>query len=183
MQSEFAAGDWSSIFAHNSIGVSVAAASLCYLVFMTTMAFGRIFAHKINFKYSEAQLIKWVPRFGSIGFGAFLILSTVLAKEHRLEAFICALIAYIFLGAGNSFLIPMIFGIAARKSNVMPGMVIASMGLVGASLSFLVKIVISWVAQATNLTVALLIPTAMLFAGSTLSRYGSTQPKAAEKIN
>ena len=156
----------------------MAAASLCYLVFMTTMAFGRIFAHKINFKYSEAQLIKWVPRFGAVGFGAFLILSAVLAKEHKAAAFASALIGYVFLGVGNSFLIPMIFGIAARKSNVMPGMVIASMGLVGASLTFLIKIVISWVAQATNLTVALLIPTFMLFLGSSLSRYGSTEPKA-----
>ena len=177
VQSEFSAGDWSAIFARNTIGVSVAASSLCYLVFMVSMASLRVTAHRINKKYSEQQLIKWVPRIGALGFGTFAILGTWLAKDHRPIAFVCALVAYAFLGFGNSFIVLLIFGIAARKTNVMPGTVIASLGLVGASLSFVAKFIIAWVAQATNLTVALMIPTVMLFAGSVLNRYGEVTPK------
>ena len=176
VQSEFSAGDWSAIFSHNVIGVSTALAATSYLVFMTVMATLRIFAHKINFRYSEATLIKWVPRVGAVGFGSSLIIATYLAKSNIVWAFIFTLIAYAFLGAGNSFMIGMLFGIAARKSLVMPGTVIASMGLVGATLSFIVKIIISWVAQVTNLTIALMIPTLMLFAGSWLYKLGEREP-------
>ena len=176
VQSEFSAGDWSAIFSHNVIGVSTALAATSYLVFMSVMATLRIFAHKINFRYSEATLIKWVPRVGAVGFGSSLIIATYLAKSNIVWAFIFTLIAYAFLGAGNSFMIGMLFGIAARKSLVMPGTVIASMGLVGATLSFIVKIIISWVAQVTNLTIALMIPTLMLFAGSWLYKLGEREP-------
>ena len=176
VQSEFAAGDWSAIFSKNTIGVSTAMSAVSYLVFMTSMASLRIFAHKINHKYSESLLIKWVPRFGAVGFGVFIITATILAKSNITLAFILTLIAYAFLGAGNSFMIGMLFGIAAKRSKIAPGMVIASMGLVGATLSFIVKIIISWVAQATNLTTALMIPTAMLFAGSWLYKFGDKEP-------
>lgn len=176
VQSEFSAGDWSAIFSHNVIGVSTSLAATSYLVFMIAMATLRIFAHKINFRYSEATLIKWVPRIGAIGFGTFLIFATYMAKRNLTLAFASTLIAYAFLGVGNSFIIGMLFGIAARKSQVMPGIVIASMGLVGAMLSFIFKIIISWVAQATTLTIALMIPTLMLFAGSWLYQMGEKQP-------
>ncbi|MEN9735960.1 MAG: hypothetical protein RL129_670 [Actinomycetota bacterium] len=177
VQSEFSAADWSAIYARNTIGVSVAQSSLCYLVFMITMASLRLAGHRINHRYSEQTLIKWVPRIGAVGFGAFILLATTIASEHRALAFVSSLLAYAFLGFGNSFMVLLIFGIAARKTNVMPSVVIASLGLVGASLSFVAKFIISWVAQATNLTVALLIPTLMLYAGSVLYKYGSEKPK------
>jgi hypothetical protein len=177
VQSEFSAGDWSAIYARNTIGVSVAQASLCYLVFMLTLTLTRLFGPRTNRRFSEEQIIKWVPKIGAVGFGVFLLLATHLAKDHRGLAFALALIAYFFVGFGNSFIVLLIFGIAARKSDAMPGSVIASLGLVGASLSFVVKFIIAWVAQATNLTTALMIPTVMLFAGSVLSRYGDKEPK------
>lgn len=177
VQSEFSAADWSAIYARNTIGVSVAEASLCYLVFMLTLTLTRLFGTRTNRKFSEEQIIKWVPKIGAVGFGVFLLLATYLASAHRGLAFASALIAYVFVGFGNSFIVLLIFGIAARKSDQMPGAVIASLGLVGASLSFVVKFIIAWVAQTTNLTVALMIPTVMLFAGSALSRYGAKEPK------
>ena len=178
LQSEYAAGDWSAIYARNTIGVSVSEASYCYLVFIVSMGVLRIFGSKINKKYSEAEIIKWVPRFGAVGFSIFLVLGTLIARENRNLAFISSLVAFTFLGIGNSFIVLLLFGMAARKSNLMPGAVIAAMGLVGAVFSFVVKFIIAWVAQATNLTIALMIPTIMLFLGSSLSKYGERIPKS-----
>jgi MFS family permease len=177
VQSEFSAADWSAIYARNTIGVSISEAAYCYLVFIITMGLSRIYGSRVNRKYSEETIIRWIPRIGSIGFGLCLIVSTFLAHNNRQLAFLISLFAFAFLGIGNSFIVLLLFGIASRKSDLMPGAVIAAMGLVGAILSFIVKFVIAWIAQATNLTIALMIPTIMLFAGSVLSRYGDKEPK------
>jgi hypothetical protein len=55
----------------------------------------------------------------------------------------------------------------------MPGTVIASMGLVGATFSLIIKVLISVVADVSNLTIALMIPAVMLIAGSRMSKFGS----------
>jgi hypothetical protein len=121
-------------------------------------------------KFTQAKLFKWIARIGGVGFGTFIILSTILAKQHQGIAFLLALVAYFFAGIGTSFMIPTLISIAAKRTNAMPGTVIASMGLVGATLSLTIKILIAAVADVTNLTIALMIPAAMLIAGSFMSR-------------
>jgi len=178
VQSEFSAGDWSSIFAHNSIGVSIAKSSICFMVFMSVMTTMRLNATRINHYFSEKVLIKWLTRIGAVGFGLFLVLASLVAKSHLNLAYLLTLVAYIFLGLGNSFMIPFLFSIASRQSAVMPGMIVASLGLVVSSLSFFIRIIISWVAQFTNLTIALMIPTLMLFVGSRLHKFAKDEKVA-----
>jgi hypothetical protein len=58
----------------------------------------------------------------------------------------------------------------------LPGsVVIAQLGLVNTILVFLIKIMLSWVAQATSVMVALLIPGIMLILVSTVARLGRSE--------
>ena len=177
VQAEFSTGDWSAIYAHNTLGASVSESAVCFLFFMITMATFRMITHKINFKYSEAQLMRNVTRLGATGFTIFLISATLTAKSNKTLALFFAVIAYIFLGFGASFMVPLMFGIGTRMSNAMPGAVIAAIGLVSTAESIITRTIISWVAEATNLTIALMIPALMLFIGSKLSVFGDTSPK------
>jgi MFS family permease len=176
-QAEFSTGDWSSIFSHNVLKATVSESALCFLAFMFVMAAFRMVTHIINQKYSEYQLMRWVTRIGSTGFIIFLISASLVVKSNRNIALALAITAYIFLGFGSSFMVPFMFSIATRKSNLMPGTAIASLGLISTTQTIFIKILISWIAQATNLTIALMIPALMLFGGSYLSIFGETSPK------
>jgi MFS family permease len=173
LQPEYSAGDWSAIFAHTTVGVSVSRSVLCYLSFISTMGVMRLSANKLNQKFSQEELMKWIPRIGGVGFGISIISSSLLSKNNQNIAFALALIAYIFAGFGTSFMVPTLFSIAANRSQAMPGTVIASMGLVGATFSLIIKVLISVVADVSNLTIALMIPAVMLIAGSRMSKFGS----------
>ena len=177
VQAEFSTGDWSAIYAHDTLRASVSQSAICFLFFMITMATFRMITHKINFRFSEAQLMKNVTRLGATGFILFLISATMTAKSHKTLALFFAVIAFIFLGFGSSFMVPLMFGIGTRRSNAMPGAVIAAIGLVSTTESIFTRTIISWVAEATNLTIALMIPALMLFIGSKLSVFGDTSPK------
>ena len=177
VQAEFSTGDWSAIYAHDTLGTSVSQSAICFLFFMITMATFRMITHKINLKFSEAQLMRNVTRLGSTGFAIFLISATLTAKSNKTLALFFAVIAFIFLGFGSSFMVPLMFGIGTRKSKAMPGAVIAAIGLVSTTESIITRTIISWVAEATNLTIALMIPALMLFIGSKLSVFGDTSPK------
>ena len=58
----------------------------------------------------------------------------------------------------------------------------AQLGLINAVLTFAVKIVISWVAQATSVTTALMIPGLMLFGVVYVSKIGSNERTSQPKF-
>ncbi|CAB4673838.1 unannotated protein [freshwater metagenome] len=174
MQMEFAIQDWSAIFSRDSIGMSASASIYGYTVFIGAMIIFRLNVQRLHKAFTEAQLLKFLPLIGGIGFIAFVPLGTFIAETSVKFGFVLALLGFALGGFGSSILSPTFFGIAFRNSSLPSSVVVAQLGLISAVLTFFIKIVISWVAQATSVTVALMIPALMLLATSKFSHFGRT---------
>jgi hypothetical protein len=134
----------------------------------------RLNVQRLHKAFSEAQLLKFLPLLGGIGFIVFIPLGTIVAENSTNFGFALALIGFALAGFGSSILAPTFFGIAFRTSSLPSSVVVAQLGLISAVVTFFIKIVISWVAQATSVTVALMIPALMLLATSRFSHLGRT---------
>jgi hypothetical protein len=69
-------------------------------------------------------------------------------------------------------LAPTLFAISFRQSTLPSSVVVAQIGLSQTISTFLAKVAIAWVAQATSVTVALMIPALMLLATAKFSHLG-----------
>ncbi len=169
---EFASTDWATIFTKEQIGMNASLSILSYILFMLSMIFGRFTIHKLLQIKSERYLIVRGPLIGGAGFIGLLILGNFIAPTHRTLGFLLVLLAFIFGGLGCSHLAPTFFGIAGRRSSLPGSVVVASLGLVNGILIFFIKIGISWIAQATSVLFALLIPGILLMATSLVAHLG-----------
>ena len=119
-----------------------------------------------------------VPIIGGVGFIGFLLAGSTLAPDHKILGFALSLIAFAFAGMGSSFLAPAFFGIAFRRTNLPSSLVVAQIGLVNVVVTFILKVIISWLAQATSVTIGLMIPGLMLICASLFAYLGNAeQPK------
>jgi MFS family permease len=173
MQMEFSTQDWSAIYLRDSIGMSDASSIYGYTVFIGAMIIFRFNANRLHHMFSEAVLLKWLPILGAAGFITFIPLGTLVSEVNLRLGFSLALMGYALAGFGSSILAPTLFGIAFRNSNLPSSVVVAQLGLVSAVVSFFIKITVSWVAEATSVTLALMIPALMLLATSKFSYLGS----------
>ena len=182
IQIEFATNDWSAIYAKNTIGMSASLSILTYVVFMSAMILLRLTMHLLLNHFTERTLLKFIPLIGGTGFIIGILTGTYESHHNRTLGFIISLVGFMFGGFGSSFIAPVFFGIAFRKSSLPGSVVVAQLGLINAVLTFAVKIVISWVAQATSVTTALMIPGLMLFGVVYVSKIGSNERISQPKI-
>jgi MFS family permease len=172
---EFATTDWATIFTREQIGMSAAVSILPYLIFMLSMILVRFSIHRLLEIRSEQYWLRIGPLVGGSGFVIFIIIGTWISHNHKWLGFSVVLLSFSFAGLGCSHLAPTFFGIAGRSSSLPGSVVIAQLGLVNTILVFLIKIMLSWVAQATSVMVALLIPGIMLILVSTVARLGRSE--------
>jgi MFS family permease len=173
LQIEFSINDWSAIYTKDTVKMSAAVSVVSYAVFISAMILLRFNVHKLLEKYSERTLMRVVPRTGGIGFVIFLLAGSAVSSSHRIPGFLLSLIAFAFAGAGSSFMAPTFFGIAFRTSKLPSSVVVAQIGLINVVVTFIAKVIISWVAQATSVTMALMIPGAMLVSASLFAYLGN----------
>jgi len=173
LQIEFSINDWSAIYTKDTVKMSAAVSVVSYAVFISAMILLRFNVHKLLEKYSERTLMRVVPRTGGIGFVIFLLAGSAVSSSHRIPGFLLSLIAFAFAGAGSSFMAPTFFGIAFRTSKLPSSVVVAQIGLINVVVTFIAKVIISWVAQATSVTIALMIPGLMLVSASLFAYLGN----------
>jgi MFS family permease len=181
LQIEFSINDWSAIYTRDTVKMSAALSVMSYAAFISAMIIMRFRVQYLLERFSERLLMKVVPRIGGVGFVVFLILGSQLAPRHRIFGFLISLLGFAFAGFGSSFLAPTFFGIAFRKTNLPSSVVVAQIGLVNVVVTFILKVIISWVAQATSVTTALTIPGVMLICTSLFAYLGNE--RSAEQIN
>ncbi|CAB4749485.1 unannotated protein [freshwater metagenome] len=172
MQTEFSTQDWSAIYAKDTLRMSPSLSIYGYAVYIGALIIFRFRANWLASKWSERELIAKLPVLGGVGFALFISLGTWLSATNRTLGFIFALVGFAIAGFGSSILAPTLFGIAFRNSSLPSSVVVAQLGLSQTILTFAVKVLISWVAQATSVTIALLIPALMLIAASRFSHLG-----------
>ena len=172
MQTEFSTQDWSAIYAKDTLRMSPSASIFGYAVFISAMIILRFNAKWLASKWSERELITKLPILGGVGFAVCISLGTWLSHTNRILGFIVSLIGFALAGFGSSILAPTLFAISFRQSTLPSSVVVAQIGLSQTISTFLAKVAIAGVAQATSVTVALMIPALMLLATAKFSHLG-----------
>jgi MFS family permease len=172
MQIEFAIQDWSAIYAKDTINMSASSSIYGYAVFIRAMIILRFNAKKLAARWSERELITKLPILGGVGFAVCISLGTWISESNRILGFIVALVGFALAGFGSSILAPTIFAISFRKTSLPSSVVVAQLGLTQTIATFIAKVIIAWVAQATSVTVALMIPALMLLATAKFANLG-----------
>ena len=174
MQVEFSIQDWSAIYAKETLKMSASASIWGYAVFIGAMIIVRFNAKRLSAIWSERQLISKLPILGGVGFGVCISLGTWLSHTNQILGFIVSLVGFALAGFGSSILAPTLFGISFRNSSLPSSVVVARIGLTQVIATFIAKFIIAWVAQATSVTIAMLIPALMLLATAKFSYLGKT---------
>ena len=172
MQIEFSIQDWSAIYAKDTINMSASSSIYGYAVFISAMIILRFNAKKLAARWSERELITKLPILGGVGFAVCISLGTWISENNRILGFIVSLIGFALAGFGSSILAPTIFAISFRKTSLPSSVVVAQLGLTQTIATFIAKVIIAWVAQATSVTVALMIPALMLLATTKFAYLG-----------
>ena len=172
MQTEFSIQDWSAIYAKDTIKMSSSSSIYGYAVFISAMSVLRFNAKWMAAKWSERELITKLPILGGVGFAVCISLGTWISQSNRVLGFIVALVGFALAGFGSSILAPTLFAISFRKTSLPSSVVVAQIGLTQTIATFIAKVIIAWVAQATSVTVALMIPALMLLATTKFAHLG-----------
>ena len=170
---EFSTNDWSALFTKEDIKASSSLSILPYIAFGAGMVLARFNLHTLYKSFTERQLIRSTAIFGGVSFIIAIQVASHIAAQHHALALAIAITGYFCGGLGSSFMSPGITTIATRKSRFPSAFVVAQMALVNTAIFFITRIVISWVAQATSITTALMVPAVVFTFTAAFAKLGS----------
>jgi MFS family permease len=159
---EIGMGDWATIIARQEFGVSKSIAVIPYFLFMLSMIFGRLTYNRFKGSRSDKELVQPFVVLGGSIFLISLFLGLELKDENLYLGYGIFCIGALLSGLGISFVAPLFFGYASARSNKPGGVVVAELGAVNQALTFLGRLVVAFVAGATSLPLAMIIPPVML---------------------
>jgi MFS family permease len=170
---EMSTNDWASLFTKEDIKASSSLSILSYIAFGSGMIIGRLNLHTVYRYFSERYLLRASSLFGGGLFIVFIQIASHLAPTHHAIGLICAVLGFLCGGLGSAFMAPGMTTIATRHSRFPSGFVVAQIALLNTAIFFLAKLVISWVAQATSVTTALMIPGSVLLLTAIFAKLGN----------
>ena len=170
---EFASGDWSTLVANQEIGAGKSSSVLAYLSLIAGMILGRMYIVRLIRYRSERFWIRLAALAGGGGFILFSQLAWFLSGRGSGLALTCEVIAFAFAGLGTSFMAPIFTTVANRRSPLKASEVVSQLNLANTVMIFGAKLIISWIAQATSITIALLVPGLALMSVAKFAYLGS----------
>ncbi|HSI58542.1 MAG TPA: MFS transporter, partial [Ideonella sp.] len=169
---EGAMADWSAVFLHDKLGTSASQAAFGYAAFSLAMTVMRLFGDHLIARFGAAPLLRGLNLLGA------LALTAALASAHAGAT----VLAFAFSGLGVATVVPTVFSAAARREGQQAGRGIATMASFGYTGFLLGPPLIGWLAEATDLRVALgllpLLTLAIVLLLPLLQPAGRPQPAA-----
>jgi MFS family permease len=159
---EYAVSDWAAIFVKEDMKIAGGIHTLPYILFTLAMIIGRLNLHNLLPRYSIDFLVVRASLLSGLSFIAGIIAVTLVGTSNKIMVIIILSISFTFAGLGSSFLGPSVMNAANTRSKFPSSVVIGQIGVINIILVFVVRWVIAWTAQATSLTIALVIPAVML---------------------
>jgi hypothetical protein len=159
---EVAVGDWVTIMARQEFGVSKSLAVVPYFLFMGAMILGRLNYNRIKGNRSDKEMVQPFVVMGGTVFLISLALSMQLKESNVYLGFTVFCVGILLTGIGISFVGPLFFGYASARSDKPGGVAVAELGALNQVLTFIGRGVISVVAGAVSLPIAMTIPGVML---------------------
>ncbi len=119
---EGAANDWSAVYLHSSLGAGSGLAAVAYTAFSCAMAIGRFAGDRLAGRLGPARLVRLSGATAAVGFAGALVVG-------RVDA---AMIGFVLLGLGLSFVVPLVFTAASQLSRPAPSLAaVTSCGYLG----------------------------------------------------
>jgi hypothetical protein len=159
---EFSIGDWAAIFVKEDMGIKSGIHTLPYILFTVAMITGRLNLHKLLERYSIHELAVKASLLSGLSFIAGIAAVSIVGTSNKVLVILILSISFTIAGLGSSFLGPSVMNAANTRSKFPSSVVIGQIGVINISLVFVVRWVIAWTAQATSLSIAILIPAVML---------------------
>ena len=159
---EVSIGDWATIMARQEFGVSKSVAVTPYFLFMGAMIIGRLTYSRIKGNRSDKELVQPFVVMGGTVFLTCLALSMQIKESNLILGYTIFCLGFLLTGFGISFVGPLFFGYASARSNKPGGVAVAELGAMNQVLTFICRGVISLVAGAATLPIAMAIPGLML---------------------
>jgi MFS family permease len=140
---EGAANDWSAVYLHSSLGASSGLAAVAYAAFALTMTAGRLAGDRLAERVGPVRLVRLSTGAAAVSFAAALVVGRIWS----------GLVAFSILGAGVSFVVPLVFTAASRLGRPGPNLAtVASCGYFGMLVG---PAIVGGLAQAVGLPAAL----------------------------
>jgi MFS family permease len=133
--------DWSGIYFRKAVHTSGKIATLGFVAYMTAMTLGRLTGDRLANRFG----IRTMLTYSGMLIGAGLLLATTLPFP------LTAALGFILTGFGVSCVIPMVFSMAGRASNMTSGSAIAGVSTVGYLGFLIVPPLVGSVAQLAGL--------------------------------
>ena len=159
---EYAVSDWAAIFVKEDMKIAGGIHTLPYILFTLAMIIGRLNLHNLLPHYSIDYLVVRASLLSGLSFIAGILAVSVVGTTNKTLVIIILSISFTLAGLGSSFLGPSVMNAANTRSKFPSSVVIGQIGVINIILVFVVRWIIAWTAQATSLTIALLIPSVML---------------------
>jgi MFS family permease len=159
---EYAVSDWATIFVKEDMRIVDGIHTLPYILFTLAMIIGRLNLHNLLPRYSIDFLIVRASLLSGLSFIAGIIAVSLVGTANKTLVIVILSISFTIAGLGSSFLGPSVMNAANSRSRFPSSVVIGQIGVINITLVFVFRWVIAWTAQATSLSIALLIPAVML---------------------
>lgn len=159
---EYAVSDWAAIYVKEDMRIVGGIHTLPYILFTLAMIVGRLNLHNLLPRYSIDYLVVRASLLSGLSFIAGIIAVSFVGTSNSTLVIVILSISFTIAGLGSSFLGPSVMNAANTRSKFPSSVVIGQIGVINIALVFVVRWVIAWTAQATSLTLALLIPAVML---------------------
>lgn len=142
---EGAMADWSAVYLRNVLDTGAGYAAAGYAVFSATMTLGRLTGDRLTARLGPARLVRAGGSIVALGLGLALIAGR---PASALAGFAC-------VGAGLSFIFPIVLSAAGRVRGVAAGSALAAVTAVGYTGFLAGPPLIGFAAQAAGLRAAL----------------------------
>ena len=159
---EFALSDWATIYTKEEIGIKSGFNTLPFILFTMWMIFGRFTVHYLLPRFTLERLAVHASLLAGTSFLMSIFLARTLFASNQDMAFLVICIGFSLAGLGSSFLGPTFMTAANSRSQHPASVVIGHVGVANIILAFILKWVVAWTAQATSLSIGLLIPGILL---------------------
>jgi MFS family permease len=155
MLAEGVANDWSALQAVQRLNQSHALASLSYGVFAIFMTTGRFLADRFSHAFGSVRVVRYGSALAAIG-----MLTVILSNVYPLT-----LVGWAVFGFGISGVAPQIFSAAGNLSTSGQGVVLSRVVSAGYTGQLVGPAIIGWIASATGLSLAFILPLVLLAVG------------------
>ena len=159
---EFALSDWATIYTKEEIGIKSGLNTLPFILFTMWMIFGRLTVHYLLPRYTLERLAIQASLLAGSSFLVSIFLARAVFVANQNIAFLVICIGFSIAGLGSSFLGPTFMTAANARSKHPASVVIGHIGVANIILAFILKWIVAWTAQATSLTIGLIIPAVLL---------------------